>query len=161
MRLKQLSYLALIKGGKLIIPALKRMQQEIAKLDDEPDVLVTVAREKTPKTWPQIKTFHGPIVEQVQAFIEQTEGVFKSPDHVKAILKNMFLEKEKVYWNDGSPKMVTIPHPEREKVSMEWHEARLPSLADLSIEQMRAFIEAILEYYFHECDLIIEIDPER
>jgi len=26
---------------------------------------------------------------------------------------------------------------------------------------MRAFIEAILEYYFHECDLIIEINPEK
>ena len=161
MKIKQLSYLALIQGGKLIIPARKRMQQEIANLEDEPDVLVTIEREKTPKTWPQIKTFHGPIVEQVQAFIEQTEGVYKSPDRVKAILKNMFLEKEKLYWSDGSPKMVTIPHPERKNVSMEWHEARLPSLADLSIEQMRAFIEAILEYYFHECELIIEIDPEK
>jgi hypothetical protein len=137
------------------------MLDEIAKLDDEPDVLVTVSREKTPKTWPQIKVFHGPIVEQVQAFIQETEGVYKSADRVKEMLKNMFLEKEKVYWNDGSPKMVTIPHPERKKVSMEWHEERLPSLADLSIEQMRAFIEAILEYYFHECGLIIKIDPEK
>ena len=62
----------------------------------------------------------------------------------------MFLPKEKQYYTDGSPVMLILQHPERKGVTYQWHLEKTPSLADLSIEQMRGFIDAILEYYLHE-----------
>lgn len=43
----------------------------------------------------------------------------------------------------------------------EWHVEEIPSLADLSIDDARSFIDAILEFYLHERGLTIVIDPEE
>lgn len=156
-RLNELKYLASLKDGKLTLPR-KRMEKELAMCEDEPDVEVIIRREKRPKTWAQIKAFHGPVIDQVQADFMAREGVYKSADRIKQELKEMFLPKEKQFYNDGSPVMIKIAHPERKGVVYEWHLERLPSLADLSIEQMRGFIDAIIEYFRHEVGLEIIID---
>ena len=156
-RLKPLHYLASLKNGKLTLPR-ARMEKELAMFEDEPDVEVIIRREKRPKTWPQLKVFHGPIIEQIQSDMMATQGVYQCAERIKNDLKEMFLPKEKQYYTDGSPVMLTLQHPERKGVTYQWHLEQTPSLADLSIEQMRGFIDAILEYYLHERGLQIVIE---
>lgn len=158
-RLTQLRYLGSLQSGKLKIPR-ERMERELAMCEDEQDIEVVIRREKRPKTWPQIKAFHGPIIEQIQADYMAREGVYKSADRIKHELKEAFLKKEPQFYNDGSPVIIKIQHPERRGVTYDWHFERVPSLADLSIEQMRGFIDAILNYFLHERGLHIVIDPE-
>jgi len=99
-RLTELRYLASLKGGRLTLPK-ERMRAELARLEDCEDVELIIRREKRPKTWPQLKVFHGTILEQVQAFYDSTDGVYYSLDRIKADLKEMFLPKEKQYYSDG------------------------------------------------------------
>mgnify|MGYP003559068863 FL=1 len=157
-RLKPLHYLASLKDGKLTLPR-ARMEKELAMCEDEPDVEVIIRREKRPKTWPQLKVFHGTIIEQVQADMMATQGVYQCAEKIKHDLKEMFLPKEKQYYTDGSPVMLTLQPPERKGVTYQWHLEKTPSLADLSIEQMRGFIDAIIEYYLHDRGLHIIIEP--
>lgn len=159
-RLTEIRYIGSLKNGKLELPR-DRMARELAQYDDEEDIEVIIRREKRQKTWEQIKTFHGPIVNQAQAHYMDTEGEFKSLDRIKQDLKDQFLPKEKQYYDDGSPVMITIQHPERKGVTYKWHLEETPSLADLSIEQMRGFIDAILAYFLHEREFKIEIDPRE
>jgi hypothetical protein len=156
-RLTELRYLASLKSGKLQLPR-ERMAAELSELEDEEGVEVIIRREKRRKTYEQLKAFHGPICEQVQQHYMDTEGLFKSLDHVKEELKEAFLQKEPQFYDDGSPVMVKIKHPERKGVNYDWHMEKIPSLADLSIEQMNGFISAILEYFLHErgFDIVIE-----
>lgn len=158
-RLTQLRYLGSLKSGKLKIPR-ERMERELAMCEDELDIEVIIKREKTAKTRAQINAFHGPIIEQIQADEMAREGLYRSEDRVKQELKEMFLKKEPQYYNDGSPVIIKIQHPERKGVTYDWHFEKLPSLADLSIEQMRAFISAILDHFLHERGLDIQIDKE-
>lgn len=157
MRLTELKYLGSIKSGKLHAPR-DRMSKELFQIDDEDDVEIVIRREKRPKSWPQIKTFHGPIVNQVQAHYMDTEGLYKSPDRIKRELKEQFLSKEKQFYDDGSPVMIKVAHPERKGVFYDWHMEVIPSLADLSVEQMRGLIDTILAYFLHErgCNIVIE-----
>lgn len=159
-RLTELSYLGSLKSGKITMPR-ARMKRELALCEDEPDIEIIIRREKRPKTWSQIKVFHGPIVDQIQADYMAREGVYKSEDRIKQELKEMFLKKEPQFYNDGSPVIIKIQHPERKGVTYDWHYEKLPSLADLSIEQMRDFIDAILNYFLHERGLDIQIDPSE
>ncbi len=157
-RLTSLHYLASLKNGKLTLPR-ARMEKELAMFEDEPDVEVIIRREKRPKTWPQLKVFHGTIIEQIQSDMMATQGVYQCAEKIKHDLKEMFLHKEKQYYTDGSPVMLTLQHPERKGVTYQWHLEKTPSLADLSVEQMRGFIDAILEYYLHDRGLHIVIEP--
>ena len=157
-RLTSLHYLASLKDGKLVLPR-DRMKRELAQCLDEPDIEVVIKREKRPKTWPQIKVFHGPIIEQIQADMMATQGVYQCEERIKHDLKEQFLPKEKQYYSDGSPVMLTLRHPEYKKATYQWHLEKTPSLADLSIEQMRGFIDAILDFYLHERGLQIVIEP--
>jgi len=159
-KLKTLTYIGRIEGGVLHVPR-RRMQHDISQVMDEPMVEIIIRREKRPKTWLQIKAFHGPIIEQIQADYMVREGVYKSEDRIKQELKEMFLKKEPQFYDDGSPVIIKIQHPERSGVTYDWHYEKLPSLADLSIEQMRDFIDAILNHFLHERGLDIQIDPSE
>lgn len=159
-KLKTLTYIGRIEGGVLHVPR-RRMQHDIAQVMDEPMVEITIRPEKRGKTQEQLGAFHGPIVEQIQADYMARDGVYKSEDRIKFDLKNQFLIKEKKYWSDGSPVLLQIQHPEKKGVTMTWHMEQVPSLADLSLEQMRDFIDRILEWYQHERGLTIIIDPAQ
>lgn len=156
-KLISLSWIVEVKDGKLIVPG-ERLKKEISELQDTPEARLQLAPMENPKTHRQLRTFHGCIVPQVQAFEMATGGVYKSLDRIKYELKEKFLEKRKRYWDDGSPVIIKISHPTKSGVSMDWHMEELPSLSKLTIDQARSFIDRILEYYLHECGLHIEID---
>ena len=159
-KLTELRYIGSLQNGRLILPR-ERMKKEIMELEDMEDVLVIIKPEKQPKTIDQIRAFHGPIVEQVQTYYERIEGLYKCPEAVKDDLKEMFLKKVPQYYTDGSPLMVKMPHPEKKGVFYYWHFERLPSLSDLSIQEMNTFINEIINFFLHERGFIIEIDPNK
>lgn len=144
-----LSYLCSLERGKLKLPR-QRVLDELSKLPDCENLVLTIKEEKTPKTYEQIKAFHGTVCEQVQACYLEQDGEFKALDKIKAELKEQFLGREKQYFSDGSPVMLKIPHPERKGVFYEYHYEAVPSLADLSIEQFRGFIDEIIAYFLHQ-----------
>lgn len=157
--LAKISHIARLVSGELI--GLPDIRAELKQMRDG-DVLFSVSEFKRPKTWEQLKAFHGPILQQIQADIQGREGVFKSLDRIKADLKERFLTKEKKYWDDGSPVLLQIQHPEKKGVTMTWHMEETPSLADLTVEEMNGFISEILEWYLHETGLDIQINsPEK
>lgn len=157
-RLTSLSWIVSIEDGVLIVPG-DRMKKEIAEVQNTPDARLSLAPLENPKTHRQMRTFHGCIVPQVQTYYMEMEGVYKSLDRVKHELKDQFLQKQKRYWDDGSPVIIKITHPTKQGVSMDWHFEELPSLASLSIDQARSFIDHIIEYYQHEKHYPIVIDP--
>lgn len=159
-RLVSMSWLVEIKDGKMLAPR-PRMIKEIAELSDVPEARLTLSTEANPKTHRQLRVFYGPIIEQIQDFYMSVEGVYKSADRVKHELKQQFLQPIKKYWDDGSPVVIRITHPTKEGVKMDWHMEVLPSLGDLSVDQMRSFINAVREYFLHERGLSIEIDPDK
>lgn len=154
----ELSYLCSIENGQLKAPS-ERMRREISAIGNASDLVLVIKEEKRPKTYEQIKAFHGAVCEQVQACFLEQDGEFMSLDKVKRKLKEQFLPLEKQYYNDGTPVMVKLPHPERKGVFYEYHYEALPSLADLSVEQMRSFIDEIISHFLHERDWQIIIEP--
>lgn len=157
-KLRSLTYIGRIEGGVLYAPR-QRIAKDTAQVFDEPVVEITIRPERRGKTWEQLGAFHGPIVEQVQADYMAREGVYKSEDRIKEELKEQFLIKKQRFYNDGSPVIRLLKHPERPGIYYEWHYEETPSLADLSIEEMRDFIDRILEFFQHERGLTIIIDP--
>lgn len=157
-KLRSLVYIGRIEGGVLYAPR-QRIAKDTAQVFDEPVVEISIRPERRGKTWEQLGAFHGPIVEQVQADYMAREGVYKSEDRIKEELKESFLKKVPQFYNDGTPVMIKLRHPERKGVYYDWHFEKTPSLADLSIEEMRDFIDRILEFFQHERGLTIIIDP--
>lgn len=157
-RLTSLSWIVSIENGEMVAP-IERIKKELSEIQDTPDARLTLAPLENPKTHRQLRTFHGCIVPQVQDFYMAIDGIYKSVDRVKHELKEQFLQKQKRYWDDGSPVIIRIAHPTKAGVSMDWHFEELPSLASLSIDQARSFIDHILEYFQHERGLTIVIDP--
>lgn len=158
-KLTTLEYAVEIVNGTLVAPR-DRMKREFSELEDCPNAVLILKQDSLDKTHRQLRTFHGTMIEQIQAFIMATEGLYKSADRIKQELKDQFLTKVKRYWDDGSPVILKIAHPTKPGVSMDWHMEETPSLSTLSIDQMRAFIDAILDYYLHTAGLHIEIDPD-
>ena len=154
----KLHYHASIIKGQLFIPNRAEMKNDFLAIGDCEDVTMTLEPTSEGKSNAQIRTFHGPIVGQVQAFEMATNGVYKNADRVKHELKEQFLPKQKRYWTDGSPVIIKIQHPERKGVFMEWHMEEVPSLADLTKNQMRGFFDAIMDFYLHTHGLDIQID---
>lgn len=113
------------------------------------------------KTLEQLAVFHGPIVEQIQAHYMAAEGIYKCRERIKSELKDQFLPKQKQYWDDGSPVILKIPHPEKSGVSYHWHLEQVPSLSSLTIDQFRGFIDAIITHFLHTAGLSIEIYPDQ
>ncbi len=144
-----LSYHCGIVAGNLAIDQQTRqkMQADFKQIGQCENVVLIVKPVENEKTLQQLRAFHGPILEQIQAFEEASTGHYKTTDRIKYELKERFLEKKKRYYSDGSPVIIKIQHPAKESVTMDWHFEELPSLADLSKDQMRGFIDAILDYY--------------
>lgn len=156
----KLTYRAAIVIGQLFIPDRKQMQADFKEIAHCENVIVTVMPEGEEKTNAQIRAFHGPILEQIQAFEMATNGRYKTKDRIKHELKEMFLQKKKRYWTDGSPVILRIQHPEKKGVTMDWHMEEVPSLAKLTKNQMREFFDAIREYYLHNFALDIQIGDD-
>ena len=159
-KLIRLSWIVSLRDGQMFVPR-ERMNKEIAELSDLQEARLELAPLENPKTHRQLRTFYGCIVPQVQAFDLANDGVYKSADRVKFELKDRFLERNKRYWDDGSPVILRIKHPSKPGVGMDWHMEELPSLSSLTIDQMRSFIDRILHFYLHELGFHIEIDPGK
>jgi hypothetical protein len=156
----QLSYEATIIKGSLFVPERARMQAEIKSMPEGQEVLLIVKPRGKEKTNPQLRAFHGPVLEQIQAWEQETNGVYKDRDHIKHELKHQFLPRVKQYFDDGAPKLVKVPHPEKKNVFVNWHVEETPSLAKLTKSEMRDFFDAFREYYLHECGLDIQIGDD-
>jgi hypothetical protein len=157
--MKELSYPASIQNGKLTLPR-ERLEKDLEKIGECLFCEVVIREPYRGKTAAQLAAFHGTIIDQVQIHYMDTEGVYKGRDMIKAELKDQFLPKEKQYYSDGSPLIRTIKHPERKGVTYQWHEEKPPSLAKLSLDDCRAFIDAILNWFYHERGLTIVIEPK-
>lgn len=134
------------------------MQRDFKEIGDCENVQLIIKPEGDEKTSAQIRAFHGPILEQIQSWEMATNGIYKTKDRIKHDLKERFLQKKRRYWSDGSPVIIRIQHPEKKGVSMDWHMEEVPSMAKLSKNQMREFIDAIRDHYLHEYALDIQID---
>ena len=156
----KLTYNAAIVNGQLFIPNRKQMQADFKEIAHCESVIVTVMPQGEEKTTPQLRAFHGPILEQIQAFEMSVNGRFKTKDRIKHELKEAFLQKRKRYWSDGSPVIIRIQHPEKKGVTMDWHMEEVPSLSKLTKAQMREFFDAIREYYLHTFALDIQIGDD-
>ncbi len=155
----RLEYKGIEENGK-IHAAFDRMCEEAHENYPNAELLITIQRLKDPKSWEQIKAFHGTIREQVQGFHE-SNGTWKPLDKIKKELKEQFLEPEKEYYSDGSPVMLKIAHPEKKGVVYEWHKEVIPSLADLSKEQMTTFISDIIDHFWHKHGYSIIIEEKK
>lgn len=159
-KLVQLLYLCEIKDGQLLAPR-PRIRKDLAEMRDCPEVEMRLRPVGKNKTLEQLAVFHGPIIEQIQAHYMAAEGIYKCRERIKAELKDQFLPKKKQYWDDGSPVLVKIPHPEKQGVWYHWHLEQTPSLSTLTVDGFRGFIDAILSHFLHSEGLSIEIDPDQ
>jgi uncharacterized membrane protein YheB (UPF0754 family) len=150
--------IARITAGKLTaVPGL--LYKEFESMKDG-DVRVTVEAYVRPKTWEQLKAFHGVIVPQVKAFIEDREGMSYTVERIKDDLKNTFLSKVKQYYSDGTPVMIKMAHPDKKNVSYLWHMEIVPSLADLKVDEMNQFISDIIAHFWETHGESIVIEPK-
>ena len=156
----QLTYTASIVKGQLLIPNRAAMRNDLLDIGDCEGVTVTIKPEGEAKTNKQIRAFHGPILEQIQAFEMATNGLYKTKDRIKHELKEAFLQKQRRYWSDGSPVIIKIQHPEKKGVHMEWHMEEVPSFGKLTKNQMREFFDAIRDHYLHNHGLDIQIGDD-
>ena len=156
----QLTYHCSIVKGQIFVPNRAQMQRDFKEIQDCENVLLIVKPEGEAKTSAQIRAFHGPILEQIQAWEMATNGKYKTKDRIKYELKDQFLKKQRRYWSDGSPVIIKIQHPEKKGVFMDWHMEEVPSLSKLTKNQIREFFDAIRDYYLHEFALDIQIGDE-
>ena len=159
-KLTQLLYLCEIKDGQLLAPR-PRIRKDLAEMLDCPEVEMRLRPVGKDKTLEQLAVFHGPIIEQIQAYYMAAEGIYKCRERIKSELKDQFLPKKKQYWDDGSPVLVKIPHPEKQGVWYQWHLEQTPSLSTLTVDGFRGFIDAILSHFLHSEGLSIEIYPDQ
>ena len=156
MKEKTLVYTGAVINGQLAIAERERMRADFKEAGNCDSAKIIIKLGGDEKTAPQMRAFYGAIIEQVSAFEMDVNGVFKSNDRIKDELKRAFLPLRKRYWSDGSPVIIKIAHPEKKGVTVDWHVEEVPSLADLSMDEMRAFFDAIISHY-QERGLIIEI----
>jgi len=156
----QLTYSASIIKGQLHIPNRVAMKNDFLEIGDCESVTLIIKPESPGKTNAQIRAFHGPILEQIQAYEMAMNAIYKTKDRIKHELKEQFLTKQRRYWSDGSPVIIKIQHPEKKGVFMEWHMEEVPSLAKLTKNQMREFFYAIRDHYLHNHGLDIQIGDD-
>ena len=149
-------HIARIENGKLIAHK-QAIASDVAKMKDG-DVSIEIKPYVRPKTWEQLKAFHGIIVPQVKAFIENREGMSYTVERIKDDLKAEFLQKVKQYYDDGTPVMIKMAHPDKKNVSYLWHFEKVPSLADLNVSEMNQFISDIIAHFWekHGESIVIE-----
>ena len=149
-----------ISGGKLLLDR-KILEGKVSGALDNDRLTLTIEEKVKPKTWEQIKAFHGPIIDQIQKHYQDTEKLFIHPDRIKFELKNRFLTPRKKFYPDGSPVMYKVEHPEKPGIFFETPYSEIPSLSELSVEEFRAFIDAIRDYFLHQRGLDIVIDNQN
>lgn len=135
-----------IKDGKLILSQSQIDQYTKNCLDAE--VIVKVEEIRDPKSYEQIKVFHGTILDQVRECHMENEGEVISKDKLKSMLKNEFLEKIPQYWSDGTQVVQMVEHPDRKGVFFQIPVKVTPSLSKLTKEQMTEFISKIIDHYW-------------
>lgn len=135
--------------GTFDMPFLERMRREVGRHYAGKTCRLFVRAERQPKTWEQIKAFHGPIVSQYIDYVQEMEGRTINEERAKRELKAQFLEIQPVFNDDGTAHMIFVPDPYNPGGWVEVHEHRLPSLADLSVEEMNQLITDILDDFQH------------
>lgn len=151
--------IARIESGKLIADK-QAIARDTAKMKDG-DVSIEIKPYVRSKTWEQLKAFHGVIVPQVKAFIEDREGISYTIERIKDDLKNTFLSKAKQFYSDGTPVMVKMAHPDKKNVHYMWHLETVPSLADLKVDEMNQFISDIIAHFWEAHGEGIVIEPRN
>jgi hypothetical protein len=141
--------------GKLILDR-KTLEQKV-KGNPDADGLTLIIKDGRMRSPEQNRAFHGTVLDQVQQAHMDVDGEFISKDRLKEKLKEQFLPKVKRYYEDGSPVMVKIPHPEKPSVFFHWHFEEVPSTADLTVEQFTGFLNEIKAHYLHNYGAAIEI----
>ena len=118
---------------------LNEIKKELARLRSSGvrGVRVTIKKASPPKSWTQLKIFHGFIVERfVDAAADTGETV--SAEATKETLKQRFLLRP-IIEPDGSP---MIDEGSGESLFY------LPSLSELTVAEMSEFIENCIILYF-------------
>ncbi len=156
--MKTKRYSGYITNGK-ITGIGKELSEDIKDIESE-SILMTIQFVKNSKTLQQLRVFHGAILDQVQQCHMEHDGEYMSKDKLKYQLKDRHLDKVPMYWSDGSPIMNRVEHPEKAGVYFQYHVKTVPSLADLSKEQMMRFIEAIISEYWHNYQFSIVLNEK-
>lgn len=109
----------------------------------------------------QFAAYHGPVLKQAQQIHYDTEGKHIPLDKLKRKHKLAFLDPVPQYFSDGTPVMEVYTHPRDPTVKIEKQREDIPSLGDLSLEDLNAFINDVIEYYLHNYGIMIIIDPTK
>jgi hypothetical protein len=143
-------------GGKLLLDR-KQLEGMVSGASDSDRLVLKIEERVESKTLAQLGAFWAAVLPQYQADILKNEGMYKSLESIKEELKKRFLPPRKRNWSDGSPIMVKVPHPERKNVVFEWHLEQIPSMSELSKDEMNAFMSEVMHDAFHSRGLNITI----
>lgn len=158
-RFKKETYLAEIFPDGTIQAQPDRIKKHCAKW---PGKVIRVSLSEPPRsrTLRQNAAFHGTIREQVQKYYQDVEGQYKSLDRIKDELKKDFLIPAPQYYDDGSPVIVEVPHPEKKGVMYKYHLQKVPDTSELTLEEFNDFITSIIDHFWQNCNWSIVIDPK-
>lgn len=156
--MKGKEYNGIIINGK-ITGIGKELTDDIKAIKEMPIILKIEPVRRT-KTLQQLRAFHGTVLDQVQQCHMEHDGEYMSKDKIKFQLKERHLDKKLLYWSDGTPVMNKVEHPEKPGVYFQYHVKTVPSLADLTKEQMMRFIEAIISEYWHNYQFSIVLNEK-
>lgn len=159
-RRKKVSVPASVVGGKLVFDDRDLFIRQVSELADSQHMQVDVYP-LNPKTAEQIRAFHGPVCRQVQEIIRELDGTLHQLDMVKHMLKDRFLPKRKRFFTDGTPVMQRIPHPDQDGAFFMHHLEEMPSLSELTMEEMTEFINNIISHFLNKCNRLITIEEPR
>lgn len=137
----------------------QQLSNDIKDIESQ-EILLTIEPVRRTKTLQQLRAFHGTVLDQVQQCHMEHDGEYMSKDKIKYSLKERFLDKRPLYWSDGTPVMNKVEHPEKPGVYFQYHVKTVPSLADLTKEQMMRFIEAIISEYWHNYQFSIVLNEK-
>lgn len=137
----------------------QQLSNDIKDIESQ-EILLTIEPVRRTKTLQQLRAFHGTVLDQVQQCHMEMDGEYMSKDKIKFQLKERHLDKKLLYWSDGTPVMNKVEHPEKPGVYFQYHVKTVPSLADLTKEQMMRFIEAIISEYWHNYQFSIVINEK-
>lgn len=137
----------------------QQLSNDIKDIESQ-EILLTIEPVRRTKTLQQLRAFHGTVLDQVQQCHMEMDGEYMSKDKIKFQLKERHLDKKLLYWSDGTPVMNKVEHPEKPGVYFQYHVKTVPSLADLTKEQMMRFIEAIISEYWHNYQFSIVLNEK-
>lgn len=135
----------------------QQLSNDIKDIESQ-EILLTIEPVRRTKTLQQLRAFHGTVLDQLQQCHMEMDGEYMSKDKIKFQLKERHLDKKLLYWSDGTPVMNKVEHPEKPGVYFQYHVKTVPSLRDLSKEEMSKFIEAIIYEYWHNYNYQIKIE---